>query len=292
MNAAPRSYEIQQVAELTGLSPARLRAWELRYEVVRPRRQANGYRAYSADQVALLRALAQLVGQGDRIGDLVEHPTAQLVARAAEQHSDHPVIGRLVEAVRALDRTRIERGVAEQVAKLGLAGFASEVVLPLAEAVGDEWALGTLPIAAEHLASEVVVHALKGGMRKGTPGAPVIVAACLPGDRHEWGILAMLTQAHARGWQVQYLGADLPVDQGVEASWRLIPRHLVLGASDAELCEAALPALATLIEALPAGTSAIIGGRGAEPHRKVLTRYGLQVGERAFTRAVRAGAPR
>src|SRR6476659_10210479 len=100
MNATARSYEIQQVAELTGLSTARLRAWELRYEVVRPRRQANGYRAYTADQVALLRAIARLVAQGDRIGDLVEHPAARLVARAAEQHSDHPVIGRLVEAVR------------------------------------------------------------------------------------------------------------------------------------------------------------------------------------------------
>jgi len=292
MTAAPRSYEIQQVAELTGLSPARLRAWELRYEVVRPRRQANGYRAYSAEQVALLRAIAQLVAQGDRIGDLVDHPMAELVARAGERHSDHPVIGRLVEAVRALDRARIERGVAEQVTKRGLEGFAREVVLPLAEVVGDAWALGTLPIAAEHLASEVVVHALKGAMRKGVPGAPVIVAACLPGDRHEWGILAMLTQAFARGWQVQYLGADLPVDQGVEASWRLAPRHLVLGASDPDLCEAALPALAALAGSLPAGTSTIIGGRGAEPHRRALTRYGLQVGERAFTRAIRAGAAR
>lgn len=291
MNTAPRSYEIQQVAELTGLSPARLRAWELRYDVVRPRRQTNGYRAYTADQVALLRAIAHLVAQGDRIGDLVERPRHQLVARAAEQRSEHPVIGRLIEAVRALDRGRIERGVAEQVTKRGLAGFAREVALPLAEAVGDEWAIGTLPIAAEHLASEVVVHALKGGMRKSASGAPLLVAACLPGDRHEWGILAMLSQAHARGWRVQYLGADLPVDQGVEASWRLTPRLLVLGTSDPDLCEAALPALAPLVASLPAGTTAIIGGRGAEPHRRVLTRYGLQVGERAFTRATRAGAP-
>ena len=37
-----RTYEIHEVAELTGLAPARLRAWERRYEVVRHRRMPNG----------------------------------------------------------------------------------------------------------------------------------------------------------------------------------------------------------------------------------------------------------
>jgi DNA-binding transcriptional MerR regulator len=62
-----RTYEIHEVAELTGLAAARLRAWERRYEVVRPRRMANGYRAYTADQVALLRAYARLIESGERL---------------------------------------------------------------------------------------------------------------------------------------------------------------------------------------------------------------------------------
>ena len=63
-----RTYEIHEVAQLTGLAAARLRAWERRYEVVRPRRLSNGYRAYTADQVALLRAFARLIEAGERIG--------------------------------------------------------------------------------------------------------------------------------------------------------------------------------------------------------------------------------
>ncbi|HTG50704.1 MAG TPA: MerR family transcriptional regulator, partial [Gemmatimonadales bacterium] len=55
-----RTYEIHEVARLTGLAPARLRAWERRYEVVRPRRLPNGYRVYTGEQVALLRAYARL----------------------------------------------------------------------------------------------------------------------------------------------------------------------------------------------------------------------------------------
>ncbi|HEU5169856.1 MAG TPA: MerR family transcriptional regulator [Gemmatimonadales bacterium] len=63
---AERTYEIHEVAELTGLAPARLRAWERRYEIVRPCRMPNRYRAYSADQVALLRAFRRLTDAGER----------------------------------------------------------------------------------------------------------------------------------------------------------------------------------------------------------------------------------
>ena len=78
-----RTYEIHEVAELTGLAAARLRAWERRYEVVCPRRISNGYRAYSADQVALLRAFACLIEGGERIGDLGKFPSDEEILRAA-----------------------------------------------------------------------------------------------------------------------------------------------------------------------------------------------------------------
>ena len=77
-----RTYEIHEVAELTGLAAARLRAWERRYEVVRPERQPNGYRAYTADQVALLRAFARLIDSGERIGELAARPRAEVLAQA------------------------------------------------------------------------------------------------------------------------------------------------------------------------------------------------------------------
>src|SRR5262250_2284616 len=156
-----RTYEIHEVAELTGLAAARLRVWERRYEVVRPRRQPNGYRAYTAGQVALLRAFARLIDAGERIGDLASRPREEVLAQAEARAPDGSPVGALLDAVRRLDRERLERLVAEQLALRGLGAFATEVVLPLAQSVGDRWALGQIPIAAEHLASEVVLHTLK-----------------------------------------------------------------------------------------------------------------------------------
>jgi len=272
-----RSYEIQEVAELTGLSAARLRAWERRYAVVRPERQTNGYRAYSASQVALLRAFAKLVEGGERIGDLALEPREAVIRRAEASGSGLSVLGSIVEAVRGYDRDRLEALVSAQLAQLGLRRFAAEIVQPLATQVGDLWALGRLPIASEHLASEVIVHALKEGLRDGAGDGPLLLAAGLPGERHEWGLLAALAAAQGDGWKVHYLGADLPLAEVVQAAWALRPAAVALSASDPDLVERNLPALSHLVATLPPGVRAVIGGRGALPAGNNLRRHGFHL---------------
>jgi MerR family transcriptional regulator, light-induced transcriptional regulator len=280
-----RSYEIHEVADLTGLTPARLRAWERRYEIVRPRRMPNGYRAYTGDQVALLRAYARLTDAGERIGDLALEPTDEVLARAEHRELDGTPLAALVDAVRTFDRERLEALVAQQIVLRGLSPFVTDIVEPLARAVGDLWALGKIPIAAEHLASEVVLHALKGGLRASRGSGPLAVSACLSGERHEWGLLGTLTLVQEHGWRIQYLGPDLPVDQVVEAAWRLQPAAIALSTSLPDNCQALLPALADLPDRLPPGTRPIIGGGGAEPHAAALEHLGFRLGLSAFTRA-------
>ncbi len=278
-----RTYEINEVAKLTGLEPARLRAWERRYAIVRPQRLANGYRAYTAEQVALLRAYARLIERGERIGDLAQQPIAEVLARAEERDLDGSPQGALLDAVKAFDRDRLEALVAQQLALRGLRAFAHDVVLPLAQEVGDLWALGKIPIAAEHLASEVVLHALKGGLRMSRAAGPLCVAACLPGERHEWGFLCVLADVQEQGWRIHYLGPDLPLDDVVEAAWKLRADAVALTASTRAIIEPQLPALAQLPGRLPPRTLAVLGGGGVEPYERVLRTYGFRVGLDAFS---------
>jgi MerR family transcriptional regulator, light-induced transcriptional regulator len=281
------SYEIHEVAELTGLAPARLRAWERRYELVRPQRMPNGYRAYTAGQVALLRAFARLIEAGERIGDLVGRPESEVLARAEARAPDDSPHAALLEALRAFDRERLEALVAQQLSLRGLGAFAREVVLPLAREIGDLWALGKIPIAAEHLASEVLLHALKGGLRMTRGRGPLVVCGCLPGERHEWGLLATLATIQEDGWRVHYLGPDLPLAGLAEAAWKLSPAVAGLSSSDPELVRANLPALSSFPGKLPPGTVAAIGGGGVEPHAKLLRRHGFRIGREAFSRPLR-----
>ncbi|HEX6105884.1 MAG TPA: MerR family transcriptional regulator [Gemmatimonadales bacterium] len=277
-----RTYEIHEVAELTGLAPARLRAWERRYDAIRPRRLPNGYRVYTGDQVALLRAYARLIEGGRRIGDLIGRPPEEIVSQAETRRPEDSPQAALLDAVRQFDRERLEGLIAQQLALRGLKAFASDVVIPLAEAVGDLWALGQLPIAGEHMASEVVLHALKGGLRVARGSGPLVVAGCLPGERHEWGVLATMAILQEDGWRVHYLGPDLPVQEVVEASWTLSAAAIGLSSHDPSIVRGCLPALSALPARLPPRTLPALGGAGMEPHTRLLRGYGYRIGIAAF----------
>jgi DNA-binding transcriptional MerR regulator len=286
-----RTYEIHEAAELTGLATARLRAWERRYEIVRPRRQPNGYRAYSSEQVALLRAFARLCAAGERIGDLVRQPRESVIARAEERATDNSPLSSLLEAVKRFDRERLSQLLGEHRRRLDPVRFGREVVLPLGEVIGDLWALGKLGVAAEHLASEVVVQQLKAELANAPAGGAFLLAACLPGEHHEWGFLVTLVDLKSRGWRVQYLGADLPLKDLVEAVWTTIPQVVALSAANPQNVEVRLPELRRLSRLLPPGTVAAVGGRGTDGIGAKLRRAGLRVGIESLPdpRAARAG---
>lgn len=277
-DAGERTYEIRQVAELTGLDTSRLRAWERRYKVVQPTRLANGYRVYSAGQVALLRAFARLIARGEKIGNLVGRPMEEVILEAEQIETPESAPPELLRAVLALDRARLTELVAEEIERRGLAGFAESVVVPLAHAVGDMWALGILPVAAEHLASEVIVQALKHGIGDTRRPGPLVLASTMPGERHEWGFLSTLVALQERGWRIHYLGPDLPLAEVVMAAWRLRPRCVALSASDPSVIVANLAGLSDLPHRLPPGAHAVVGGAGIATHSRRLTACGFGLG--------------
>lgn len=273
-----RTYEIHEVSELTGLATARLRVWERRYAVVRPTRQANRYRTYTSEQVALLRAFARLCASGERIGDLVRETRETVIARSEGRATDGSPLSQLVEAVKRLDRERLGQLLDGLRSKMGSEQFGRDIVLPLGEVVGDLWALGRLSVAAEHLASEVVVHQLKLELStQETPG-PVLLAACLPEERHEWGFLVTLVRLQNAGWRVRYLGADLPLKDLAEAAWTVVPQIVALSAADPANVSKMIPEIRRLPRLLPPGTLVVLGGQGAEINGSRLRRAGLKVG--------------
>jgi len=62
-----RGYQIGTVANLTGLDPHTIRAWERRYGAVRPRRSHGGTRHYDDDDVTRLQLLKALTDCGEPI---------------------------------------------------------------------------------------------------------------------------------------------------------------------------------------------------------------------------------
>nr|WP_319493094.1 MerR family transcriptional regulator [uncultured Desulfobacter sp.] len=59
---------IRRAAELTGVKPVTLRAWERRYHLITPERNAKGHRLYSPDQIDTIREICRWLERGVSIG--------------------------------------------------------------------------------------------------------------------------------------------------------------------------------------------------------------------------------
>ena len=80
------------------------------------------------------------------------------------------------------------------------------------------------------------------------------------------------------GWRVNYLSADLPLDDLINAAWQLRPAGVVLSLSDPEVCRHARETLMTLPGRMPDGALAAISGSGVGPHETALVAAGFRLG--------------
>ena len=218
-------HPITVVSERTGLTPDVLRVWERRYGAVRPARGPGGQRMYTDADIARLRLLEAATRAGRGIRLVAQLPTAELEAivaddaAAREERSGQrrvpgieAVIDEALELARKLASPDLEALLRRALARYGLIAFLQDLAAPFLRRLGDEWHAGRLSPAQEHLASSVVQDVIAEMMRafSTTPSAPRIVVATLGGDRHVLGAAMVGVTAAAEGWQVVFLGADLP----------------------------------------------------------------------------------
>jgi len=226
--AAPQGYPLRTVARLTGLTPDLIRAWERRYQVVRPARGPRGARLYDTGDIEQLRLLASLVASGRAIGDIARFDRETLAAMAApvpraapaaDSDADARTLERILAAVGDFDTRRAEALLGEALVGLGTTDFVRRVGMPLLEAVGQRWSAGTLSVAEEHMLS-AMVRDLSASLRqvRVVRGTPAILLATPPGERHELGLSLVALLCGEASLAVAYVGADLPAADIVRAA--------------------------------------------------------------------------
>lgn len=246
---------IAALSRRTGVPADTLRKWEQRYGVLRPTRTGGGQRRYSELDVARVEWLQERLGEGYRIGE-----ASALLGGVGVEAARTP--GELRRALYdAATRADVDslRSLLDQVFTVyPLEQALARVVEPVLARVGEGWASGELTVAQEHLVSAAVrarLERLLADARGEVRG--VAVLACVPGERHELGLLMLGTLLRADGWQVAYLGADAPLEDAVEFAERLDADVLCLSVTMREHSAA----LAKLD--IPAGLAVVVGGPGA-----------------------------
>ncbi|MGD8321526.1 MAG: helix-turn-helix domain-containing protein [Gemmatimonadota bacterium] len=105
-------------------------------------------------------------------------------------------------------------------ASIPFSAFCDQAVRGLMEQVGEAWSQGRLRVGEEHLISQAMtevllkVRAESDGYRTGRieDDRPVAVVGTLEGNHHHLGSMCIRVLLERMGWEVFYLGPDVPVE--------------------------------------------------------------------------------
>jgi MerR family transcriptional regulator, light-induced transcriptional regulator len=162
-----------------------------------------------------------------------------------------PLQSQLLERLLAFDTSGAERVIGEAFGLYPVEDVCLQLLEPVLVEIGARWHQGTVSVATEHFASNLVrrklfsLHQVYDGR-----GRPVVLG-CAADELHEIGLLLVALFLSRRGWPVVYLGAAVPPGDLREAVSRLQPRPVVLSASS-DATAHSLGDAAALLAALPA----------------------------------------
>ncbi|MGE5276831.1 MAG: MerR family transcriptional regulator, partial [Acidobacteriota bacterium] len=185
------AYSVRELSRLTGFSSDRIRAWELRYGLLKPRRQPSGYRTYVGEDLRLLLSVRRRLEAGEKIGKVAARGREALLAGEAKAGPvpEDPVAAALRASILSLRRGDMRRTchAMDEASRLVDADeFYRSFALPLLVEVGDLWAVEALPIWMEHFVTRHVRRRLEAlwaaeEERRG----PVAILFCPEGELHE-----------------------------------------------------------------------------------------------------------
>jgi MerR family transcriptional regulator, light-induced transcriptional regulator len=290
-----RHYPIKAVSKLTGLTAHAIRAWEKRYSAVTPIRNSKNRRLYTEEDIERLRLLKIATDSGHSIGQIANLPKGDLVEITKSYQEmkldaipkDHvaPTFNNsrlehhyqnCLSAVFKLDPDSLRGAIQNAAVDLGQISLTEKIIVPLMQKLGDLWREGSVRVAQEHLASEVIKGYFGNVISSANISrvAPKIMVTTPSGQFHEIGAMLAAATASSEGWNVIYLGPNTPADEIAGAARQNQVKVVALSIVYPEDNSHLIHELEKLANYLPKEIILIVGGRALEGYREVLDEMG------------------
>lgn len=273
-------YPIRTVADLTEVNAITLRAWERRYGLLEPIRKASGHRLYTQAHIDLITRVVGLLDRGMRIGQI----KAQLDAEQAALNDEHAAkniwqryVDRMIAAVIQFDERGLEETYGDALALYPIDTVTVKLLMPLLAELGRRWADDEGSIAEEHFFGFYIRNKLGARFhhRVKSLKGPKLLMSCLPGDRHETGLLLFALAANSAGYRIVLLGADMPLEELPSAALKAECSAIILSGRllpDSELLKESLPNLTDQSQ-----VPVFLGGHACVKVHDLLKRSGVVV---------------
>ena len=271
-------FPIRTVANLTGVNAVTLRAWERRHGLIKPIRTPSGHRLYGHEHIESIHRILGLLRKGLPISQVARAlPASPQRSRAGEMDRWSVLRERLMAGTARFDEQELEHTYSAALALHPVEEVTDRVLLPVLRELGRRWQTGEGSVAEEHFFSVYVRDKLGARFHHRTrhDRGPRILAACLPDEHHEIGLLVFALAAHERGLRVVLLAARTPMEELPAVTQRTQCAAVVLSATLSPPEHVVREQLPNLVNR--AGVPVFVGGVGSVRERDAIVAAGAEV---------------
>lgn len=207
---------IRAVSALTGVNPVTLRAWERRYQLIRPVRTDTGHRLYTREDIDRIQKAQGLLDKGISISQaakLINQGPSLTPETKAGPQVWRAYREQILQAIAAFDEPLLESIYQQALAHHPVRTVTRMLVIPSMEDLGARWREVPTGIVEEHFFSVFLRNKLGARFhhRSHHNTGPLLLCACLPGETHEIGLLLFALAASESNYRQILLGANVPL---------------------------------------------------------------------------------
>lgn len=214
-----KCFSISEVECLTGIKAGTIRIWEQRYSLIKPKRTDTNIRFYDDQDLKRLLNVSVLCTHGYKISNIALMTEDQICSKVNEltetTAANCCIANGLSDAMVKMDARAVECILNTSILKSGFEATFIHVVIPFLKKTSSLWQTGAINPAQEHfivnLIKQKVMSAIDGLPYKEDQLSSKFLLFLPEGERYEIPLLFAHYLLKARGHQVLYLGANMPL---------------------------------------------------------------------------------
>ena len=275
-SSAEGLYPIRTVSSLTGVNSITIRAWERRYGLIKPIRTPKGHRLYTQNDIDLIHKVLELLDKGISIGRVKDYLKGTRDEKPGPEKSDRWTAyqRRMLNAIVRFDVIGLDATYNDALSLYPVEMVTKHLILPLLKILGTRWETEAGSIAEEHFFGAYLRNKLGARFHHHPTSleGPTIVAACMPGELHEIGLMLFCLSALTHGYRIVYLGADTPLNEVIIPVQRSESHAVLLSGSMEPKPQVMRDQLPKLVSSLK--VPVFIGGSTAVKYRDAIVDAG------------------
>ncbi|KGX87991.1 MerR family transcriptional regulator [Pontibacillus litoralis] len=243
MDQEQGKYNVKAVSQMVGVPPGTLRAWERRYQIVKPIRNEASHRLYSDKHVQTIKWLVDKVHNGFTISQaasLLKHNTNEGIGVSTTGDYVQQMIDALLIAALKFDKHTLNAKMDEAFRLFSAEFIISDVAGPLLVNVKEKSGCvtsGPYQFTANWLRNRL-------GMMFSAPSSHIqstpAISVCGPNETDELPLFLFSIYLQMKSNDVLFLGSGVTASDLHVAIEHIQPTHFILSCNEAENREATM----------------------------------------------------